>query len=180
MECGKKHRDVHGVTLIELMVYLAIAAILLTVATPVLLGWRGRTELVAATDLLRADMKMAMSVSAKQNEPVVMKFQVGAQSGEWCYALYKGGHCDCFQPEVCSGVEALLQRSHTDFTAVALTPAVVTGKFTFQPNRRTVTAGNVQLTNSQGLGTKIVVSGYGRIRVCSPAGTGHVDGYASC
>ena len=91
MKRGSNRRAVHGVTLIELMVYLTVAAILLAVATPVLLGWRGRTELVAATDLLRADMKMAMSVSAKQNEPVVMKFQVGAQAGEWCYALYKGG-----------------------------------------------------------------------------------------
>lgn len=169
-----------GVSLVEMLVVVAITAILLVIATPVLGRWKNQTSLSHATDLLRADLKTAMSHNAKTTEGVEMAFTVVQGGTQWCYALYRGSACDCSQTEVCATGEEIFRRTHEGFPGVRLQTAVSHNRFSFRHYRRTVTAGNVQLLTEDGLQTKVVVSGYGRIRACSPSGSAHVSGYANC
>src|SRR5437660_1719517 len=65
-------RRVRGFTLIELMVVLAISAILVGVGTPAFTGLIRQTELTSATNDLFASLLLARSEAAKRRSRVAL------------------------------------------------------------------------------------------------------------
>jgi prepilin-type N-terminal cleavage/methylation domain-containing protein len=86
------HHRRPGFTLLELMVALAITAILGALATPSFSGLVARHRLQAAAHNLQADLVLARLEATRRGLTVHLSFQPGAQ---WCYALSAGTPVDC-------------------------------------------------------------------------------------
>lgn len=167
-----------GVTLVEALVAMAILAILAAIAVPSMQHIRHSVRLKGAADVLVAELRLAQSESFKRQVGVSVSFRTNG--GAWCYGYSVEAACDCTQPNACvvDGVEHV--RRHDQFPGIQLVPGVSGNRFSFQPRRGTVTAGNVTLTGENNLQLRVVVSGMGRIRQCTPAGAYSFSGYPTC
>lgn len=65
-----------GISLIEIMVALAIIAILATIAVPNIIGWRTQRRFTAAVSGVHEAIKVARSSAIKDNTSVVIQFQL--------------------------------------------------------------------------------------------------------
>jgi type IV fimbrial biogenesis protein FimT len=88
------------VTVVELMVTLAILAVLLAVALPSMRDFIARKRLEGTAQELLSDLRLLKSLPPKPTYPASIKF--GSNSALTCYALYlrgpggRGdGSCDC-------------------------------------------------------------------------------------
>ncbi len=89
-----------GVTVVELMVTLAIMAVLIAVALPSMRDFVARKRLEGTAQELLSDLRLLKSLPPKPTYPASIKF--GSNSALTCYALYlrgpggRGdGSCDC-------------------------------------------------------------------------------------
>jgi type IV fimbrial biogenesis protein FimT len=135
-------------------------------------------RLKGAADVLVAELRLAQSESFKCQTGVSLNFRTSGS--EWCYGYSINTACDCTQPLVCvmDGVDTV--RQHHQYPGVQLLPGVSGNRFSFQPRRGTVTAGNILLTGENGKQLRVVVSGLGRIRICTPSGVSRFAGYPVC
>ena len=69
-------RTNRGFSLIEIMVAIGIIAILATIAVPNIIGWRDKQRFLAATNDVHDAIKGARSSAIKNNETVVIQFQL--------------------------------------------------------------------------------------------------------
>lgn len=83
-----------GLTLIELMIALAVLALLVVASVPGFQSIVGRHRLQAAAQHLRADLALARQLAMDRSTDVHLSFQPGPQ---WCYALSLGVAADCRQ-----------------------------------------------------------------------------------
>jgi hypothetical protein len=90
--------------------------------------------------------------------------------------------CDCsVSPTTCTldGVSRTI--SSTDYRGVALNDPDDGDMFTFDHRRGTVVNNDtVELQSDGGYEMRVVVSLRGRIKGCSPSGSGYIGGYAEC
>jgi type IV fimbrial biogenesis protein FimT len=88
------HSDQSGFTLLELMITVAILAILAALALPSFQSVLEGRRLVGAAENLFADLQFARSESIKRNE--VIRFQV-TTGANWCFGVDDddGAACDC-------------------------------------------------------------------------------------
>ena len=63
-----------GFTILELMIVLALFAILSSFAVPSFLSWRSEAKLKSAASMIRGDLEMARSMAMRENNPVVVSF----------------------------------------------------------------------------------------------------------
>lgn len=162
----RRHR---GLTLTELLVALAIVAVLVTAAVPGLAGLLDRQRLRAAADDLHGALYLARAEAIRRAMPVSVAF-TGTGTSQWCYAVSAAPACDCGVPDDCDlpGVAPHHARA-TDFARVALlTNFAPLDAVTFHPARGTATAGTARLVNGAGE-ARLVVSALGRVRACSDA-----------
>ena len=71
-------RNKMGFTLMELMVVLAIFAVVTSLAVPSLIGWRNDAKLRDGASLLRGDLERAKLRAIKENDFVAMLFSMPA------------------------------------------------------------------------------------------------------
>lgn len=173
-----ERRRCHGVTLVEILIVVAISGILAAVAVPALSSMQHNKRLRGTADVLVSELRMAQSESFKRQRSVSLSFRETASG--WCYGYSIDAACDCREALSCQidGVESV--RHHDQHPGVQLNPGVSGNRFSFQPQRGTVTAGNVTLTGGNGNQLRVVVSGFGRIRICTPTGPGQYSGYPVC
>ncbi|MBP6901270.1 MAG: prepilin-type N-terminal cleavage/methylation domain-containing protein [Burkholderiaceae bacterium] len=81
-----------GLTLIELMIALAVLALLVAASVPGFQSIVGRHRLQAAAQHLRADLALARQLAMDRATDVHLSFHPGPQ---WCYVLSLGGPADC-------------------------------------------------------------------------------------
>lgn len=83
-----------GFTLVELMVTLAIFAILAALAAPSFIGILEKRRLVGAAEGLFADLQFAKAEAIKRNQTIRVQVTTGIN---WCYGLDDdpGTACDC-------------------------------------------------------------------------------------
>lgn len=167
-----------GLTLVELLAVLAVTGVLLIIAIPSFSSLMYSSRLRGAADVLGTSLRQSMSESAKRGSDVLMTFQGDVDGANWCYGLSIETHCDCRASGDCSidGMEHVTHAS--SFPGVLATPTHST--YTFKPKRSTVTAGNITFTSQDKKQLRVIVSGYGRIRPCSPSGIANVSGYPVC
>lgn len=173
-------RSPKGFTLIELMVAIAILAILVTMAAPSFSSFIDKYRVKRAADTVSAFLINTKSEAIKRNTTVRAVFQPGA----WCVGMTTADTCDCTatnSADSCEidGAERVVRGS--DFKDILLAVSADESKFSFTPLRGAVNAGNAQVTSANGLQVRVVVKNTtGRIRLCSPSGSGNVGGYPVC
>lgn len=172
-----------GVTLIELLIVITIAAILLALALPSFQDTIDRNRLKAATDTLYGDFQYAKSEAIKRNQPVVVDFTTSNAGATWCYGFRLNAiSCDCTITNastvnacvIDSVLKVARSTDHSGVTMTAPTDPI------FDNVRGTVSpAGTITLNSAKGKETRIAVTTLGRIIACSPSGASNVAGYST-
>lgn len=172
-----------GVTLIELMIVIVIAAILLALAVPAFQDAIDRNRLKAVTDTLYGDFQFAKSEAIKRNQRIVVDFTTSNAGATWCYGLrLNATSCDCTitnaaATNACAIDSVLKVTSSADFSRVIMTaPADPI----FDNVRGTVSpSSTITLNSAMNKETKVAVTTLGRVIICSPAGASNIAGYST-
>ncbi len=156
----------HGFTLLELMITLAIVAILAAVAMPTYTSTIAKRRVIGAAEALLSDLRWARSEALKRNVDIRVTLVTGS---DWSYSINA-------DPQ---GANTLIKRfSGTSFPDTSLFSASFRGGVsytTFDPVRG-VNANNGRAVFTAGsYGASVTVSTLGRARICDAPG-----GYESC
>jgi type IV fimbrial biogenesis protein FimT len=173
--------NIQGVTLIELMVVITIAAILLALAVPSFQEMIDRNRLKAATESVFGSMQFAKSEAIKRNERIFLI--VAASTSPWQYYLTENSPCLLTQNNTAAsdycGIDGIPKKvSGEEYPNVSIGSTETS--YSFSPLRGTLTPGTITLNSGLGKEMRVVTSGLGRIRICSPSGNENVAGYSEC
>lgn len=180
-----------GFSLVEVVVVMSIIGILATLSVPSFSAMFARSKLRSASEQLRSDINLARGEAVKRNTIIRMNFTVTAGGTPWCYGLRAGAACDCTVTDASSADFCFLDRTDggvalssvtnsAQFAGVTLedTP-FTTSTLSFSPVRPSLRAASATLSaTSIGASLRIVTSGMGRVRFCSPSAT--LSGYPAC
>ncbi|MBI5462887.1 MAG: GspH/FimT family pseudopilin [Gammaproteobacteria bacterium] len=186
-------RSQSGYTLVELLVTLAVVAILVTTALPALTDLIDSQRLRATAQQIAADLRYARSEAIKRHAdiPIGVSFAPGR---DWCYGISQQLPCDCRERDWRSPDACLLDLAHERqlHTATHDTRAhveVLDARFSsdqttqFDPLRGIARAGTVALRSARGKRLDVRISTLGRVRICAPEDTGDSAspaGFAPC
>lgn len=167
-----------GLTLVELLVVMAMSAILMTVAIPSFISLVNANRLRGAADVLLADLRLSVTESSKRGDNFLVTFQQSSDGSNWCYGLSVHAICNCRETGSCliDGAERVTLGAN--YSGILATPTH--SSYWFKPRRSTVTAGNITFTAQDGKQVKVLLSGYGRMRPCSPSGNSNISGVPIC
>jgi len=105
MRCDIRHRTrsargrrARGLTLIELMMVLAVCAVLMSLAVPSFAQYLQRQRLKAAAQGLELDLHEARFEAARRGSALYVSFRDGP---DWCYTLSLSAGCDCRVQQSC-------------------------------------------------------------------------------
>lgn len=154
-----------GLTLIELMMTVAILAILLLVGVPSFNDFLAKGRLVGAAEALAQDLQLARSEALRSNAAVTL----GLVSGNaWCYGSVPGNvACDCNAPNACT----LRRVGSADYRGVTMGAPTFAGNavtFTAQPGP--TNAGAVEFTHTSAGTLRVSLGAGGQVSVCSTSG----------
>lgn len=157
-----------GFTIIELMVTIAVLAILITIALPGFESMIDKRRIIGAAESIYSDLQLARSESVKRSRNVLVSVTTNAS-----------GSCTGWSVTVSEGSDQLANTCGDAFPHITLTTNY--SAKTFNGIRGTVGAGGtLTITSSRGLEIRIVLSRFGRVLSCSPTGATYVGGYPSC
>lgn len=163
-----------GFTLLELMIAVAISAVLGAIATPSFTGLIARQRLQGAAHHLQADIAMARFEAGRRGQTVHLIFQPGPQ---WCYMLSTGGGTDCRQARgthdsaVIKVVSVLDHPGVTLLDASAMALDARTGSSLQAP-------GQARFSSSDGQQLRVRLGRLGHASLCAP--TAPVAGTPPC
>ncbi len=170
-----------GFTLVELLVTLAIAALLAWVAAPAMARFLDNARLRAATGDIARELVLARNYAYTFRNPVY--FNIAVTGTAWCYGWGNTPACDCRDRSprsACqtreSGQTLEHLRTSTDYPRIRLmlTGARSTSRLVrFSPVRGTATATSLLLENRSSQ-TRVIISTLGRVRTCSPDTAGYL------
>ncbi len=158
----KPHRPPRGLTLVELMIGVALLAVLSTLAASPMGAWLARHRVKAAAAHLVADLADARHEAARLGQPLRVNFQGGNQ---WCYVITQDAAQDCgsSHPAVLKQVQAA---DHPGVSIVAHQPIDLdarTGAGLQAPAQ-------VRLASTRGDEVLVKLSRLGRAALCAPQG----------
>lgn len=165
-----------GFTLIELMVVVALVAIILALAAPSFTGTLARKRLEGVASELSTDIQYARSEAAHRNTAVGIVFDTN------CYTVYVLGTTNATGcGALGTGGSSLKNVQIGGGTSLAFAPAVAGAFIAFDPVRGMAVdaatgandlSGSVTLTNSAGnWQIRALVTKVGRTKLCSPNNT---------
>jgi type IV fimbrial biogenesis protein FimT len=169
-----------GVTLIEAMCVLVIAAIAIGAALPGLASLRQRVNLGGVAAQVETDLQFARSQALALNRTVHLTLREA--QGATCYMVHTGPAADCIcgvgQRAACAGTSELL-RSVSLTTRDDVQVRSTVKSITLDPVKGTVTpTATLRVEARDGRAIHQVVNLLGRIRSCSPQG--RVAGERAC
>jgi len=169
-----------GFTLVELLVTLALVALLVAVAAPAMAAFLDKARLRSATQTLAQELRQARTHALSHQNTIYFSFSVRAQ--QWCYGWRDDSACQCDShtpSALCQTAndKRTHRQSSVDYPAVKLTGnrRSTHGTVVFSPLRGTAT-GTTFLVHNGYSQARVIVSPLGRIRICSPDGRD----YPSC
>jgi type IV fimbrial biogenesis protein FimT len=176
-----RHGRICGLSVVELLCTLAIAAVLLGGAVPLLHSLQQGQRLQAAAALLETDIHLARSAAVLSGQSVRLVVRALPAGGS-CYLLHTGaaGACGCTaQGAVQCTPDSRLLRHEVLAPASGVTLATLAHPLTFDGRKATVTpTATLRLASRDGRAIHQVVNIMGRVRSCSPAGS--VGGLRPC
>jgi type IV fimbrial biogenesis protein FimT len=169
-----------GFTLVELMIGLAVLAVLATLVVPSMGSALQRQRLRAAAEHLAADLTEARFEATRRGQALHVLPRSGAN---WCWTVARQPACACDEPAAQGSASCQLSRSsQADHAGVKLLQAqaveLTPGGTAAGPGH---TPGAVQAAlfeGQPGQQLRVVVTALGRSRVCAPAAP--VPGVPSC
>ncbi len=169
-----------GVTLVEMAVVMALAAIVVGLAAPGLRDTMDLRRLDGAATRLATDLQLVRTEAVARNQPVRISFH--ALPGANCWVVHTGlaAQCDCSGdgPATCRGDARQIKTVRLPADERVGLQANM-GSIVFDPLHGTGTpTGTLRLTGRDGRAIHHVVNVMGRVRSCSPAGA--VPGYRAC
>lgn len=164
-----------GVTLLELLVTIAVLAVLTTIAIPSFRDMGERRRVVNASEAIYSDLQFARSEAVKRSHDVKVEWGGAGLIGcsGWFLQIW----------DVTTNPDEYLTHTCGDgFPQITLTDTEPgTDARTFDRIRGMPGEGvTLILKSPSGYQIEVVLSGLGRVRSCSPSGTGKVWGYPSC
>jgi type IV fimbrial biogenesis protein FimT len=158
-----------GLTLMELMVALAIVAVLASLAVPGYGAQMARVHLKSASERLAADLAEARYESARRGQTLHVNFEPGPA---WCYTVATTPSCACGSPQPCQLVRVVAGARRDVVLAQA-------SDLRFEPSATALpAAAHAELRSSRGEALRVELTRLGRAKVCAPAGG--APGYAAC
>ena len=164
-----------GFSLVELMVVIAVLAIIAAVALPSFQGMRDAARVRSAVEAVYSQLQFARSESVKQNRDLFVSVTTGAS---WCVGISNVTGCACGTPGSCQfGPAGALAENNVlaeNFVGVSLASNLT--EFLID-NRRggTAAAATLTLTGGSSKTGSVTISPLGRVSICGNAG-----GYPSC
>ena len=155
-----KHLGIRGLTLLELMIAIAVLAVLGTLAVPALSARLDQQRLYSAAEALMADVNEARFEAARQGRTVHVLMQPGPA---WCWAVTTDAACPCGQAQACELRRAL----PGDHAGVQLMQAQ---SMHLSANGQAENGGNATLESRRGARVRVDVHALGRARICTLAG----------
>jgi type IV fimbrial biogenesis protein FimT len=166
METAHKKRQ--GFTLIELMIALAVLAILLSIGVANYTGMFARQELTQTTERVYHFLRLAETEAISQNKKIYVHFCQKEGTQEWRMGMTDLDACDCFSLNSCSLSGNDKTEKLTNGKMVLVENAFSGDKqASYKPMRFSVNTGNVTLSDLDGNKLK-VIQGVHRLRICSP------------
>jgi type IV fimbrial biogenesis protein FimT len=151
-----------GLTLIELMVVIAITAILASLALPSFGRQMARTHLKSAAERVAADLSEARFESARRGVAMHAHFEPGAQ---WCYTVGTAPRCTCGAPQYCA-VRIVHGSEHKGVSLLAA------ADLHFEPVQGTADAATAaELRAADGEELRVQMTRLGRAKICAPGGS---------
>jgi type IV fimbrial biogenesis protein FimT len=165
-----------GFTLVELLLTVAVIAILAMMAAPSFNGFFDKFRVKRAAETVSAFLINAKSEAVKRNRTVNAVFT--GSGATWCAGMTEAATCNCTTAGACQidGVDRVI--SSASFKGVELDGLTSPHEFNFEPLLRNVDNDTVELESAEGLKINVAVSRFGRIRLCSPGSS--VGGYPAC
>ena len=161
-----------GFTLLELLVVLAIIAILGALTLPSLLGFNQEHKTADTAQSLYYALQYARSEAVLQNTTVYVNFQTGLS---WCYGVNATSNCNCAVPNSCALQVVTAPASQTtNLTATGL----VNNSVSFEPTHGAAGARSVITFTYTGTTTamSVEVPIMGSVVLCSTT----IAGYSAC
>lgn len=158
-----------GFTTLELMIVIAIIAILAALALPSFKTTLEKQRITRAAEAVLADLRWARAEAIKRNRTVRATFTTG---GSWSYTINTVpalAVSDGILPKTVNGI---------DFPSTTLTTASFAGGVaytTFDPTRGTNPNNGTVTITSNNFSAEVKVSTLGRARIC-----GSIGGYETC
>jgi len=194
-----------GFTLLEMLIAIAIVAIIVTVAMPNMSEVADTQRLIGATEQVYAHLQQARSEAVSRNTNTFVNFAVDG-TGSWEYGISMTSLCDLTvtsptTADACvlvvndgdaiidpgdgsldTGDLVLSRFNSTDYNDSLLMDIASfssgSTQFVFNSLRGTATSGQVNLTSANGRNTRVSVSLIGRVTMCTPDDS--VNNYSAC
>ncbi len=150
----------NGLTLIELVITMAIIAIVAAMTAPSFSGMIDKQRLQGATDRFYADLQLTRSEAIKRHAAVTLSATI-SEDGSWCYAQSDTGLCNCNAAAQCTvgGIPSkVVQSNH--FKNIKVASTFANSSVTFSGTRGGARAGRYLLTNN-GVTYQVVVDALG-------------------
>jgi len=172
-----------GFTLIEMMIVVAIVAIILSLAVPSFNDFFEKNRLKRATEAVYGLVVSAKAESAMRDADM----QVTINAGEWCVGYATTANCNCTLSNpsavgACAvpvaGTDVLKVVDGLDFPDVTLATNYG-ASVAFNRLRGTAPGGTLNFVSGNWQ-LDLVISNEGRLRLCVPAGATATLGYPSC
>jgi type IV fimbrial biogenesis protein FimT len=175
-----------GFTLLELMITVAVLAILIAVGGPSMLRAAEKRETVSATEEIYSQLQFARSEAVARSDEVFANIVAGAG---WAIGVSDNAGCDpsdnmpaCTLAEIPAGNDVTYLFSAADFDDISV--ATTANQITFSPQRATASAATIDVTSTGRVGyrMRVVVGVLGQISICSPNANPvtFVSGYRPC
>jgi type IV fimbrial biogenesis protein FimT len=179
-------RSERGFTLYELMITVAILALVLGLGVPSMQTAVEKRQTVAAAEHIYSQLQLARSASVARSEQVFANIVEGV---DWAVGVSNNAACDpsdnspaCTLPDVDGGNAVTQLVTADDFDTVTL--ATTSAQITFSPQRATASAATIDITSTEDIGfrMRVEVGLLGQISMCSPNAVPatYVTGYRAC
>lgn len=154
-----------GLTLMELMVTVAIMAILLVLAVPSFNAFLARGRVSGAAETLAQDLQLAKSEALRRNADVRLSFSAGTA---WCYGTIAAPNaCDCTVANSCT----LRRTDNGAFAGVTMAaPTFAANTATFTASQALANAGTVEFTHPNAGTLRVSLGAAGQVSICSTSG----------
>lgn len=175
-----------GFTLLELMVTIAVLAILLAFGVPSMSNAIEKRNTIAAAEQIYSELQLARSEAIARSVPVYMNITGGAN---WAVGVSNDIACDpsdnapaCVLPDTTGNNPITHRFTLNDHPDVSI--ATTQGQITFQSQRGIATSATIDVTSTGDTGyvMSVVVGLLGQVSMCSSDAdpSRYVLGYDAC